>query len=231
MSKIIVPIVAVLTAAILCSCSTTASYNFGTQDEYRLGEALLYAIAQRENAAAMQLVNRGAPLNYQDKKDEWTPLVYAIYYENWSMAEFLIRAGVNVNLRDQANRTALMWCAMRGDLTVLRLLVEHGADINAVDVGGRGALLYALTYDNGAAAKYLAEIGKLPPERRIRTAHIVMAEEPGKEREATTTDEAPLQAHDEGSTDARPETGATEPDTTTVSDAKDEEAAAGNENK
>ena len=166
MSKILTAIPCLTVAIfVLCSCASKPQYNTGSHDNYRLGDALLEAIAKGENKAAKELVIKGAPLNFKDKKDEWTPLVYAIYYRNSDMSAFLIKAGADPNLKDHSNRTALMWAAMRGDLTTLRLLIEHNADLNAVDIVGRNALNYATSYDNSAAAFYLARIGKIetPP--------------------------------------------------------------------
>ena len=113
-------------------------------------------------------MENGAPLNYQDKKDEWTPLIYAIYWWNWRMAKVLIRAGANVNLADSANRTPLMWAAIRNSGITATVLVEYGADINAVDVSGRTALQYAIIYTNYTLAAYLAEAGKKPSAQRLQ---------------------------------------------------------------
>jgi ankyrin repeat protein len=162
--KIIALVASALICVVMSSCSKPEgiAYNFGTEDKYRTGEALLSAIAKNEDSTVMEMIKKGAPLNYRDQKDEWTPLVYAIYYENWDIAEFLIKAGVNVNLTDNANRTALMWCAMRGKLSLLKELIKHGADINAIDIAGRTALQYAIAYDNGNVTLYLTEISKIP---------------------------------------------------------------------
>lgn len=139
-------------------------YNLGKEDKYRLGQALVTAIANEENSSAKELVKHGAPLNYQDKRDEWTPLMYAIYYENWDMAEFLIGTGADVNLADNQGRTALMFAAMRGNLTILRMLVDRCADLNATDNVGRNSLAYAVIHDQNYSAKFLAKIGYIAKE-------------------------------------------------------------------
>ncbi|MDD5729485.1 MAG: ankyrin repeat domain-containing protein, partial [Victivallales bacterium] len=160
---------ALITAAILSSlisCSTppapNTKFNLSSDDPYRQGQNLVEAIAHGSDSAAYRLMEQGAPLNYQDKKDEWTPLIYAIYHRSWSMARVIIRAGANVNLADSANRTPLMWAALRDSGVTAKLLVEYGADINAVDINGRTALQYAVIYTNYSLAAYLAEIGRQP---------------------------------------------------------------------
>jgi hypothetical protein len=142
----------------------TPNYNLGKEDKYRLGQSMVSAIANAENSSAKQMIKAGAPLNFQDKRDEWTPLMYAIYYENWDMAEYLIDAGSDVNLADNQGRTALMFAAMRGNLTVLRMLIDRHADLNATDNVGRNALSYAVIHDENYSAKFLAQVGYIAKE-------------------------------------------------------------------
>lgn len=173
MKKILL-LTAISTAIIVLSnsCSTPpppgTEFNLSSDDPYRQGQSLVEAIAHGANSAAYRLMERGAPLNYQDKKDEWTPLIYAIYHYNWRMAKVLIRAGANVNMADSANRTPLMWAALRNSGVTATILVEHGANINAVDISGRTALQYAIIYTNYTLAAYLADAGRKPPATRLK---------------------------------------------------------------
>ena len=172
MKKILLSTISTAIIILLSSCSTPPPpdtvFNLSSDDPYRQGQNLVEAIAHGANSAAYRLMERGAPLNYQDKKDEWTPLIYAIYHYNWRMAKVLIRAGANVNLADSANRTPLMWAALRNSGITATILVEHGADINAVDISGRSALQYAIIYTNYTLAAYLAEAGRKPPAQRLK---------------------------------------------------------------
>ena len=172
MRKLLLVLMVTAVISLLCSCSTPpppgTKFNLGSDDPYRQGQCLVEAIAHGANSAAYRLMEQGAPLNYQDKKDEWTPLIYAIYHHNWRMAKVIIRAGANVNLADSANRTALMWAALRNSGITAKLLVEYGADINAVDINGRTALQYAVIYTNYTLAAYLAEAGRRPPSQRMK---------------------------------------------------------------
>ena len=179
-------IVPCLLVFVFCSCKTQ-EYNLGEKDNYRLGEALLDAISRGENLTAKRLIKRGAPLNFRDKKDDWTPLIYAIYYDNNDVAEYLIKAGANVNCKDNLNRTPLMFCAMNGDLTTLQLLIEYDADLNATDNAGRTALTYATIYSEYHAAEYLAQIGYIPKDKPGNPGK-------GSKKPFITTDAKPIPA-------------------------------------
>ena len=172
MKKILLSTISTAIIILLSSCSTPPPpdtlFNLSSDDPYRQGQNLVEAIAHGANSAAYRLMEHGAPLNYQDKKDEWTPLIYAIYHWNWRMSKVLIRAGVNVNLADSANRSPLMWAAMRNSGITATILVEHGANINAVDISGRTALQYAIIYGNYTLAAYLADAGRKPPAHRLK---------------------------------------------------------------
>ncbi|MBU8902120.1 MAG: ankyrin repeat domain-containing protein, partial [Victivallales bacterium] len=129
MKKILLSTISTAIIILLSSCMTPPPpadtvFNLSSDDPYRQGQNLVEAIAQGANSAAYKLMKRGAPLNYQDKKNEWTPLIYAIYHYNWRMAKVLIRAGANVNLADSSKRTPLMWTALRNSSITATILVE-----------------------------------------------------------------------------------------------------------
>jgi ankyrin repeat protein len=58
-----------------------------------------------------------------------TPFMYAVLYADAPALERLLKMGADPNKRNDANATALMWAATNLEKT--RLLVEHGADVNA----------------------------------------------------------------------------------------------------
>lgn len=87
-----------------------------------------------------------------------TPFMYAVLYADIPALERLLQQGADVNKRNDANATALMWAA--GDLEKTRLLVTHGADVNARSSDMRTPLIIAARRPgNSATVKFLLEHG------------------------------------------------------------------------
>ena len=72
-----------------------------------------------------------------------------------------IEAGKNVDSKDAAGQTSLMYAAETGRMDVLKYLISKGADVNAESQGyGRGsALIYAASSNRLEAMKFLIENG------------------------------------------------------------------------
>src|SRR5579871_318627 len=90
-----------------------------------------------------------------------TPFMYAVLYTGVPTLERLLKQGADVNKRNDANATALMWAAT--DLEKTRLLVAHGADVNARSSDMRTPLMIAARRaGNSATVKFLLERGASP---------------------------------------------------------------------
>ena len=65
----------------------------------------------------------------------------------------------NINAKDRDGWTALIWASCKGDLEIVKLLVESGADIDAKDNDGWTALMRASWRGYLEIVQYLVEIG------------------------------------------------------------------------
>jgi len=70
-----------------------------------------------------------------------------------------IEAGVDVNLADEEQRTALLFASFNGHTSVVKLLLDNGALSSQRDGLGRTALMWAATGDNAEAVELLLEAG------------------------------------------------------------------------
>jgi ankyrin repeat protein len=72
-----------------------------------------------------------------------------VLYSDAATLEQLLKKGANPHARNDAKATALMWAA--NDLAKTRILLTHGADVNAVSADFRTALTAAAARPGGAA--------------------------------------------------------------------------------
>jgi ankyrin repeat protein len=87
-----------------------------------------------------------------------TPFMYAVLYADVPTLVRLLKMGADPNKRNDANATALMWAATNLEKT--RLLVDHGADVNAKSDDLRTPLMIAARKPGGAPiVKLLLERG------------------------------------------------------------------------
>jgi ankyrin repeat protein len=90
-----------------------------------------------------------------------TPFMYAVLYTGAPTLEKLLKQGADPNKRSDANATALMWAAT--DMAKTRILLEHGADVNASSSDLRTPLMIAARRPgNSAVVKLLLDRGANP---------------------------------------------------------------------
>jgi ankyrin repeat protein len=73
-----------------------------------------------------------------------------------------LKAGADIEARDEIGRTALIWSAFQDHAPMLAYLIDQGADVNAFDQRGRTALIWAAIAGREAAADTLLENGADP---------------------------------------------------------------------
>ena len=107
-------------------------------------ESLFQAIQSGDTAAVARLIDNGVSANITD--EEGIPvLMLATLFADAECVEVLLEGGADPNQVDAVGATALMWAVP--DLEKVRLLIDHGADVNARSDGlGRTALLIAAGY-------------------------------------------------------------------------------------
>jgi ankyrin repeat protein len=93
--------------------------------------ALLVAAAKGNADVSLALIEAGANPNAQDKNG-WTPLMHAVSGRHLATAAALLEVpAVDPDLREENGSTALHIAALGGNEPMVRLLVDHGADVAA----------------------------------------------------------------------------------------------------
>ena len=124
--------------------------------------AMVEALRSGDRAAFLKSVAEGTKLLNARGPEGSTPFMYAVLYGDAALLEQLIQKGADVNAKNDAKATALMWAAAC-DLEKVRVLVSHGADVNAKSDESRSPLMIAAGRPGGAAiVKFLLEHGANP---------------------------------------------------------------------
>ncbi len=135
-----------------------------------IGHTPLMLAARSPNAggSVRLLLARGADVNAKSRHGA-TALMGAVAASNPEAVRLLVEAGADVNASPMPGargvdpiwggiRTPLMWAAFRGDLTLAKYLLDHGAQVNQVIPFGT-ALTHAGWRGDAAMARLLVERG------------------------------------------------------------------------
>jgi ankyrin repeat protein len=142
---------------LLCAASTSVA-QISLLESIRTGDS-----AQIDNA-----LKSGADPNSKDNKGV-TALMYAAAYLPASGMQALLDAGSDVNQASDAGSTPLMTAI--GDPVKVRMLVQKGANVNAMAASGNTALVRALQLPSGAdTARFLFEKGAKPNPPALSSA-------------------------------------------------------------
>ncbi|KAK4067145.1 uncharacterized protein Triagg1_7873 [Trichoderma aggressivum f. europaeum] len=89
---------------------------------------------------------------------KFTPLSCASFYGHEAVAELLVCAGANLEVKDlRVGRTPLIQAAAEGHEAVVKLLIEKGGDVNAQDGVGRTPLSVAAFYKHKTVIELLSQ--------------------------------------------------------------------------
>lgn len=78
-------------------------------------------------------------------KKGYTPLKYAMKYENYKIMDLLVKYGADVAMRTDHGVTVLHWGSLLvKPKIIVRLIEKYNADVNVVDDYGYTPLMYAM---------------------------------------------------------------------------------------
>jgi ankyrin repeat protein len=118
--------------------------------------SLFELLRQGDPAQLRTAIRAGADVNSR-AADGTTLLMQAAVYATAADLEFLLAHGADANARNNAGHTALM--RAMPDIAKVKLLVEHGANVNALAEGTTPLLIAAGTPHAEAVVRYLLEKG------------------------------------------------------------------------
>jgi ankyrin repeat protein len=126
--------------------------------------SLINSAARGDLGGVKKFLEKGEDINQRDGRG-WTPLIWAIYYGNYDVAEYMLNNKADPNartLRDAGSiykeSTPLMIASYYGYENIVILLLRHGVKVDAVNSQGKSAYAIAKKYDQ-TAIMYLLEKG------------------------------------------------------------------------
>lgn len=117
----------------------------------------LFEAAQSGDLKGVQESLCECDINKEDRMG-WTPLGYAVHNCHDDVAKYLVEKGADVN-NTSISISFLMDVAQKGDLDMVKFLVENDANVNLEDDMGKTALIYAAANGHFEIVKYLVEHG------------------------------------------------------------------------
>ena len=120
-----------------------------------LGSKLCMAILRGDNMETDKLLDAGAPLDFRDEPDGWTPLIYGIYYRNQRACQWLLDHGADPEQSDFSGRTPLMVAAIVDDVPLVKRLLEMNVAPEKPDCHGQTAFDFARKFHNRECASLL----------------------------------------------------------------------------
>ena len=95
-------------------------------------------------------------------EDGWTALYHAVYNNNKSVVDFLLKCGADVNQLDDDKGTVLFWAANKGKVPIIKLLLKKGANVDVIDVDGNNVLWTAVAMGRTEVISVLLDAGADP---------------------------------------------------------------------
>ncbi|KFH71772.1 hypothetical protein MVEG_02067 [Podila verticillata NRRL 6337] len=127
------------------------------------GETALYQAAAAGSTECVQLLILAGASAIQGNEEAITPLIIASYNGFASICRLLVTLGhVNVNQKDNTQKSALLLASYAGHVEIMAELIEHGAALDALDQYGWSSLMLAAYAGRLDACKLLLEHGADP---------------------------------------------------------------------
>src|SRR5215468_4698477 len=124
---------------VISLCLASAIVGISAQAPAPAASDSFYAAVRSGDIAQLTaLVQKESDVNVKERRGSATPLMHAAAFGSLEAVRLLLDKGADVNAKNAAGATALMWAAT--DLGKVRLLVERGANVNAASNLGHTAL-------------------------------------------------------------------------------------------
>ncbi|MDP1607837.1 MAG: ankyrin repeat domain-containing protein [Chlamydiales bacterium] len=117
-------------------------FKHGVETEKQGYDSLKEVVKQGRDDIVKLMLDKKIPVDPL-VPGEQSALQVAVFCDHFDVFLTLVKAGANVNLRDDRGVAPLHVAALQGKMRMLEILIEKGADINIQDVNGYTPIQYA----------------------------------------------------------------------------------------
>ena len=134
------------------------------QSENQMNLCHLYGLAN--NVRMIRRVREEYPDRLKEYLNEididgCTPLIRAVQHNSEGATRLLLENGARVHIADTELRSAIWFACSNGNIDIVRLLVEYGADVNQCSISGKSPHFMALVKEAPDVAQFISEKGGL----------------------------------------------------------------------
>jgi len=120
----------------------------------------IFALIRDGNIAEVKDLVKNNPGIVDSTNSGYTPLIFAVYYKNMEIVDFLLKNKANVNYQNPTTKIDALIMSLRyKDLSLVKKLVKSGANINALNNNNETALHITLRSNSNDISEYLINAG------------------------------------------------------------------------
>ena len=121
-------------------------------------ENVVFSLARSGDLASLREFGlTGDALNEKNTQG-YSLLMLAVYNGNRDTARYLLTQGADPNTADNQGSTALMGAAFKGELALISLLCEFGANAAMKNFKGQSALDFAMMFEQAPVVQFLRSL-------------------------------------------------------------------------
>lgn len=113
-----------------------ANIHAKTGQNERISNAINMAVSDGSQEKFKRLLQLGVEVGTREK-GFYNPLISSVYYHNLELTRLLLKNGATLTVNNKWKNTLLHLAVREDDPESSKLLIEHGADVNAHDKYGR----------------------------------------------------------------------------------------------
>lgn len=125
-------------------------------------EEFVQAIVQCKLSVFRALMKAGIDINFKDKKNKWTALMWATYYSGAQIIKDLINNSTDIDIPDDRNFTPFIYAVRGQDKAIIKLLIDKGANVNIKPTFGDSPLIDAIRTGDPEIVKLLLDANADP---------------------------------------------------------------------